>query len=147
MWKMDPRSGCNIRLVFTLPPRDSTLQYKRCVYFWNNFLYQSRYYSILLVGLQLTRQKYKSVQEHFTINVNPDTINVLQSMSIRSPDTIYLNQCFTINVNPDTIYLYQFPISRLQIKFSRRNYKFCIVLYINVVRLIILQVWRSYLQT
>jgi len=29
-----------IRLVFTLPPRDSTLQYKRCkrcVHFWNNF--------------------------------------------------------------------------------------------------------------
>ena len=23
MWKMDPMSGCNIRLVFTLPPRDS----------------------------------------------------------------------------------------------------------------------------
>ena len=37
MWKMDPMSGCNIRLVFTLPPRDSTLQYKRCVHFWNNF--------------------------------------------------------------------------------------------------------------
>ena len=24
MWKMDPMSSCNIRLVFTLPPRDST---------------------------------------------------------------------------------------------------------------------------
>ena len=34
MWKMDPMSSCNIRLVFTLPPRDSTLQYKRCVHFW-----------------------------------------------------------------------------------------------------------------
>ena len=34
---MDPMSGCAIRLVFTLPPRDSTLQYKRCVHFWNNF--------------------------------------------------------------------------------------------------------------
>ena len=32
MWKMDP-----IRLVFILPPRDSTLQYKRCVHLWNNF--------------------------------------------------------------------------------------------------------------
>ena len=38
MLKMDPMSGCNIRLVFTLPPRDSTQQYKRCVHFWNNFL-------------------------------------------------------------------------------------------------------------
>jgi len=37
MWKMDPISGFDIRLVLTLPPRDSTLQYKRCVHFWNNF--------------------------------------------------------------------------------------------------------------
>ena len=37
MWKMDPMSGFDIRLVFTLPPRDSTLQYKRCVHLWNNF--------------------------------------------------------------------------------------------------------------
>ena len=37
MFKMDPMSGFDIRLVFTLPPRDSTLQYKRCVHFWNNF--------------------------------------------------------------------------------------------------------------
>ena len=28
---------CDIRLVFTLPPRDSTLQYKRCAHLWNNF--------------------------------------------------------------------------------------------------------------
>ena len=27
----------NIRLVFTLPPRDSELQYKTCVNFWKNF--------------------------------------------------------------------------------------------------------------
>ena len=39
MWKMDPMSGFDIRLVFTLPPRDSTLQYKRCVHFWKNFPY------------------------------------------------------------------------------------------------------------
>ena len=39
MWKVDPMSGCDIRLVFTLPPRDSTLQYKRCVQLWNNFPY------------------------------------------------------------------------------------------------------------
>ena len=37
MWKINPMSGCDIRLVFTLPPRDGTLQYKRCVHFWNNF--------------------------------------------------------------------------------------------------------------
>jgi len=30
-------SGFDIRLVFTLAPRDSSRQYKRCVHFWNNF--------------------------------------------------------------------------------------------------------------
>ena len=30
---MDPMSDFDIRLVFTLDPRDSTLQYKRCVHF------------------------------------------------------------------------------------------------------------------
>ena len=37
MWKMDPISGFDIPLVFTLPPRDSTLQYERRVHLWNNF--------------------------------------------------------------------------------------------------------------
>ena len=37
MRKMDPMSVSDIRLVFTLPPRDSTLQYKRGVHLWNNF--------------------------------------------------------------------------------------------------------------
>ena len=37
MWNMDPMSGFDIRLMFTLPPSDSTLQYKRCVHLWNNF--------------------------------------------------------------------------------------------------------------
>ena len=38
MWRMDPLSGCYIRLVFTLlPARDSSLQYKRCVHLWNKF--------------------------------------------------------------------------------------------------------------
>ena len=37
MWTIDPMSGFDIRLVFTLPPRDSTLQYKRFVHVWNNF--------------------------------------------------------------------------------------------------------------
>ena len=37
MWKMDPMSGFAIRLVFTLPPRDSTLQYKICLHLWKNF--------------------------------------------------------------------------------------------------------------
>ena len=38
IWKMDPMSGCdNPTLVFTLEPKDSTLQYKKCVHLWNNF--------------------------------------------------------------------------------------------------------------
>ena len=37
MWKMDPMLGFDIRLVFPFPPRDSTLQYKKCVHLWNNF--------------------------------------------------------------------------------------------------------------
>ena len=37
MWMMDPMSGCDIRLVFTWPPRDSTLKYKTCIHLWNNF--------------------------------------------------------------------------------------------------------------
>ena len=37
MWKMDPMSGFDICLVFTLPPSDSTLQCKRCVHLWNKF--------------------------------------------------------------------------------------------------------------
>ena len=38
MWKiMDPMSGFDICLMFTLPPRDSILQYKKCIHLWNNF--------------------------------------------------------------------------------------------------------------
>ena len=36
--KMDSMSGCDIRLVFIFPPKDSTLQYKKCVHLWNNYL-------------------------------------------------------------------------------------------------------------
>ena len=35
--KMDSMSRCDIRLVFTFPPKDSLLQYKKCVHLWNNF--------------------------------------------------------------------------------------------------------------
>ena len=38
--KMNSMSGCDIRLVFTFPPKDSTLltlQYKKCVHLCNNF--------------------------------------------------------------------------------------------------------------
>ena len=34
---MDSMSGCDIRLVFTFPPKENTLQYKKCVHLWNNF--------------------------------------------------------------------------------------------------------------
>ena len=34
---MNSLSGCDIRLVFTFPPKDSKMQYKKCVHLWNNF--------------------------------------------------------------------------------------------------------------
>ena len=34
---MDSMSGCDKRFVFTFPPKDSTLQYKKCLNLWNNF--------------------------------------------------------------------------------------------------------------
>ena len=34
---MDPMSGFDICLMFTLPPRDSILQYKKCIHLSNNF--------------------------------------------------------------------------------------------------------------
>ena len=34
---MDPMSSCDIHPVLTFPPKDSTLQYKKCVNLWNNF--------------------------------------------------------------------------------------------------------------
>jgi len=35
--KIDSMSGFDIRLVFTFPPKDSALQYKKCVHLLNNF--------------------------------------------------------------------------------------------------------------
>ena len=38
LWKIDPMSGCDIHLVFTLLPRDRSLQYKKMRTLpWNNF--------------------------------------------------------------------------------------------------------------
>ena len=54
MWNMDPMTGFDIRLVFTLPPRDRTLQYKRCVHFWNNF----SCLTILVCGHVMSHKKF-----------------------------------------------------------------------------------------
>ena len=35
--EIESMSGCDIRLVFTFPPKDSKLQYKKCAQIWNNF--------------------------------------------------------------------------------------------------------------
>ena len=45
-------SGCDIRLVFTFPPKDSTLQYKKCVHLYNIFPYISTltFYVIFSLG-------------------------------------------------------------------------------------------------
>ena len=56
-WKMDPKSGFDIRLVFTLPPSDSTLQYKRCVHFWNNFPCIKSLYKTITMHILYWNQK------------------------------------------------------------------------------------------
>ena len=48
---MDSMSGCDIRLVFTFPPKDSTLQYKKCVHLWNSFPCISTLIDLTLLGL------------------------------------------------------------------------------------------------
>ena len=52
--------------MFTLPPRDSTLQYKRCVHFWNNFP------CITSLGLKylLEMKQYLSLQLLSCINIS-----------------------------------------------------------------------------
>ena len=60
---MDPMSGCDIRLVFTLPPRDSTLQYKRCVHLWNYFPCIIKYNKSILWN---KLQEYKRIHEFET---------------------------------------------------------------------------------
>ena len=79
MWKMDPMSGCNIRLVFTLPPRDSTLQYKRCVQLWNNSPYITPLVEVisLLYGNQGCRSQRLSWPFMCTNNKNKDLIPLL----------------------------------------------------------------------
>ena len=81
MWKMDLMSGCDIRLVFTLPPRDSTLQYKRCLHLWNNFPCISTLSGIMSVYTMLyfktlSQQKrcsiWKSVEFWQFLNFSPD---------------------------------------------------------------------------
>ena len=84
MWKMDPISGFAIRLVFTLPPRDSTLQYKRCLHFWNNFpcltilapnmilnfigLFRFRVFTFPVDGLDLSRMNSLSFLRSTTVS-------------------------------------------------------------------------------
>ena len=79
MWKMDPMSagssGFDIRLVFTLPPRDSTLQYKRCVHFWNNFpciksLFTTGFSKNKILFSQIRRELSEQGSEHFLAGEN-----------------------------------------------------------------------------
>ena len=60
----DPMSGCCIGLVFTLPPRDSTLQYKRCQLLWNNFpcictLFQTKCLTTTSISVRLILRRSK----------------------------------------------------------------------------------------
>ena len=51
--KMDSMSGFEIRLVFTFPPKDTTLQYKKCVHLWNNFPCISTLWAIIFEHVKL----------------------------------------------------------------------------------------------
>ena len=95
---MDPISGFDIRLVFTLPPRDSTLQYKRCVHFWNNFpcitsLANSYFFVALnkyiLNYAALLNDKYRCPSGQFPLFVNEET-----SLTIVNETTSFLNGRF-----------------------------------------------------
>ena len=53
--KIDSMSGCDIRLVFTFPPKDSTLQYKKCVHIWNNFSFDS---TLIFINSELLEDEF-----------------------------------------------------------------------------------------
>ena len=81
MWKMDLMSGCDIRLVFTLPPRDSTLQYTRCVHPWNHFPF--------IITLSESIPALKDICEH--LSQTDLTVLVLS----RTPELVDLRTFYT----------------------------------------------------
>ena len=70
MWKMDPMSGFDTRFVFTLPPKDSTLQYKRCVHFWNNFSCTCVSFGVVQKPVTLSTGKFKWRKRNQKLKLN-----------------------------------------------------------------------------
>jgi len=60
----------DIRLVFTLPPRDSTLQYKRCVHFWNNFPCTCVSFGVVQKPVTLSTGKFKWRKRNQKLKLN-----------------------------------------------------------------------------
>ena len=101
MWKMDPMSGCDIRLVFYFPPRDSTLQYKRCVHLWNNFpcIKQSSSSTVVNIfgflgsGYLIVRSRYIVKWLYSTLELNiPSFLNkkyIRGSLVLAGGNTVY----------------------------------------------------------
>ena len=116
MWKMDPISGCNICLVFTFPPSDRTLQYKRCVHFWNNF----SCIKSLIPGIILTCGCNRMIG-----NVWIKTYNILSRKIV-----LFTEQEFYNHLN--------FPIYCLEIQFPRKKSVmfFCCVSSFNNLQLL-----------
>ena len=65
----------NIRLVFTLPPIDSTLKYKRCIDLWNNFS------CIIPLEFNEIEIRLKSAKNRFQLSagLNLETLNTILS--------------------------------------------------------------------
>ena len=76
---MDPISGFYIRLVFTLPPRESKLQYKICVHFRNNFPALHPCYPLILksvkkiANLQQKQLKFSCLGRSSLIEIESST--------------------------------------------------------------------------
>ena len=91
---MDPISGCNIRLVFTLPPKDSTLQWKKCVHLWNNFPCIS---TLVLMMIQIS-QSVESSSTFFCWKYLSVWGLFLLFLSCRFK-TKYIQSCFRLYLN------------------------------------------------
>ena len=82
---MDSMSGCDIRLVFTFPPKDSTLQYKKCVHLWNNF----PCISTLVYTKNMKMFKHLQKQERYTLRKNKVTGKKLTDLNIEFYEDLF----------------------------------------------------------
>ena len=103
--KIDSMSGFDIRLVFTFPPKDSTLQYKKSVHLLNNFpcistlintmylfgiVYLSIYLSVFLSIIHLST--------YLSIFLSVWMFFCFVSLSIYLTIFLSRNYCFTVSL-------------------------------------------------